>query len=44
MSENKIPQLTLNPTETAVEFEYKDGYTEITLPEILGYAMFVLRK
>ena len=36
--------VALCPTEAPVAFEVKDGYTEITLPEICGYAMFVLRK
>ena len=36
--------VNLCPTEAAVEFKVENGYTEITLPEIYGYAMFVLRK
>lgn len=37
-------RVTLAPTETPVEATVKDGYTEITLPEIVGYDMFVLRN
>ncbi len=36
--------VSLAPTEAPVEFNVAGGYTEITLPEILGYAMLVLRK
>lgn len=36
--------VNLCPTEAPVEFKCVNGYTEITLPEILGYAMLVLRK
>ncbi|GHU75615.1 hypothetical protein AGMMS49992_19960 [Clostridia bacterium] len=33
----------LLPDETPVKSEIKDGYTVVTLPEIKGYDMFVLR-
>ena len=33
----------LAPTEAPLSVLVKDGYTEITLPEIFGYAMIVLR-
>ena len=36
--------VALCPTEAPVQFKCENGYTEITLPEILGYAMLVLRK
>ena len=36
--------VNIAPTEEPASFEVKDGYTEITLPEILGYVMLVLRK
>lgn len=31
------------PEETSVPCEYADGYTKVTLPEITGYDMFLLR-
>ena len=34
----------LAPTEEKVMTKIVDGYTEITLPEIFGYAMIVLKK
>jgi hypothetical protein len=40
----EFTSVSLAPTEAPVEFKTANGYTEITLPEILGYAMFVLRK
>ena len=33
----------LLPAETPVASEIKDGYTKITLPEITGYDMFLLK-
>jgi len=36
--------VNLCPTETLLEFKTEGGYTEITLPEIYGYAMIALRK
>ena len=35
--------VTLAPTEEPLSFEVKGEYTEITLPEIRGYAMIILR-
>ena len=34
----------LAPTEEKISTRIVDGYTEITLPEIFGYAMIVLKK
>ena len=31
------------PETEAVPFEVKDGYTYVTLPEIVGYDMFLLK-
>ena len=36
--------VNLCPTEEPVSFKAENGYTEITLPEIFGYSMLVLRK
>ena len=32
------------PDKTNIEFKFEDGYTYITLPEILGYDMFLLKN
>lgn len=36
-------QVVKLPEEEAIQFKLKDGYTEITLPEICGYDMFLLK-
>lgn len=39
----RYDKVCLLPDEKPVEWRYEDGYTVITLPEIVGYDMFLLR-
>lgn len=39
----EYPQVCLLPGETPVESRIEDGYTVVTLPEITGYDLFLLR-
>ena len=32
------------PDEELMDFEIKDGYTHITLPQIVGYDMFLIEN
>ena len=41
--ETAEPSLSLLPEEKPVEFSCADGYTTVTLPEITGYAMLMLK-
>ncbi len=36
-------EVCLLPAETPVTSEIADGYTKVTLPEITGYDMFLLK-
>lgn len=40
----EFSSVALCPGETPVDSEIRDGYTTVTLPEIVGYDMFVMRK